>query len=180
MNTCVICGSETSNRKLCSNPECKSEHSRRTINRSFAKHGGEITRFRKTNGMSDPEVRARVSTKLRAMAWKPVMQGGNGHGPTIHEQALASALGWDTNVIVNTNMKNGDGYPHHYKVDVGNRQLMIAVEIDGFSHRAMERKSQDRKKEELLRSLGWRVLRFSNAEIESDLQRCVQTVLSII
>lgn len=121
-----------------------------------------------------------MSLKLRAMGWKPVVQGGNGRGPTVQEQALAAALGWNMNVAIPTRIPKGHGYPTCYKVDVGNSDLKFAIEIDGDSHCALSRKAQDLKKEEFLRSRGWLVLRFSNAEIDRDLQKCVQTVLSII
>src|SRR3990167_2436720 len=175
--SCQICGSADA-KKLCGNLKCKSEFSRKTILKSFKKHGGEITKFRKTNGMFRPEVRAKVSTKLRAMGWKPTVQGGNGRGPTIHELAISAALGWPCNVIVRTGVHSY--HPTHYKIDVGNQDLKIAIEVNGFSHTALCRKAQDKKKKLFLESMGWRVLSFTNAEIHKNLKGCVQEVLSII
>ena len=55
------------------------------------------------------------------------------------------------------------GYPTNYKLDLANPERMIAIEVDGPSHRA--RKGQDQKKDEKVRSLGWTVLRFWNKDI---------------
>jgi hypothetical protein len=129
--------------------------------------------------MANPEVRAKVATKLRAMGWKPTIQGGNGKGPTIQEFLLASLLGWDLSVIVPTRSRH-QGYPTHYKIDVGNKALKIAIEIDGHCHNAISRKAQDKKKQEFLESRGWQVLRFSNQEVSDNPQACVQQVLSLI
>lgn len=179
MNKCVICGVLVKN-KLCGKWECKSALSRLTIQNSFKKHGGEITKFRKTNGMHRPEIRALVSTKLRAMGWKPQVQGGNGRGPTPQQLLLASALGWSIEHVVLTGMPRGSPYPSCYKLDVACPELKVGIEIDGLSHHALERKRQDRKKDDFLTGLGWIVLRFRNAEVEKHLNECVQTVLSTI
>ena len=64
----------------------------------------------------------------------PTIRGGNGQGPTIHETALSAALGWPCNVSVRIlHMKRGSGYPGSYKLDIANSDLMIGVEVDGFS-----------------------------------------------
>ena len=189
MKNCIICQKEIPARtykgarpgRLCGQKECKAELSRRTIRESFSKHGGEITKFRKTNGMKDPVVRETVSTKLRAMGWKPKVRMGNGKGPTIHQLAIASALGWEMEVAIPTKMNRSDRlYPTCYKVDVGNALLKIAIEVDGPSHYALKRQEQDKKKDEFLKSIGWKVLRFKNKQVAEHLEECVQTVLSTI
>ena len=90
------------------------------------------------------------------------------------------ALGWDVELPIRTLKPRGSGYPSYYKADVGNAPLKIAIEVDGNSHTVLVRKAQDRKKETLLTSLGWKVLRFSNREVTEHLADCVQTVLSTI
>jgi very-short-patch-repair endonuclease len=72
------------------------------------------------------------------------------------------------------------GKPHCYKIDVANRTLKIAIEVDGGSHGTLERKAQDARKEEFLVGCGWVVLRFSNKAVTERLAECVQTVLSTI
>ena len=178
-NKCVICKSEAK-KKLCGAKECRSEFSRMTIANTFKKNGGKITQFRKTNGMSDPATRAKVSTKLRAMGWKPVKQGGNGKPFPIQQVALASCLGWKMELAVATKMPRSSGYPSCYKLDIGEPNLKVGIEVDGNSHNVNSRKIQDKKKVDFLNSLGWIVLRFTNREVEINLQNCVQTVLSTI
>ena len=114
------------------------------------------------------------------MGWKPTVQGGNGKGPTIAQQLLACAIGWNMEVVVKTNMQLQDGYPHCYKLDIANEVLKIDVEVDGNSHMALARQEQDRKRDSFLSSQGWTVLRFTNKEITQNLNSCVQVVLSTI
>ena len=61
-------------------------------------------------------------------------------------------------------------YPTHYKIDLADRATMTAVEVDGSSHTALERKAQDRKKDSFLTSLGWKVLRLSNIQVMEHLE----------
>ena len=144
-------------------------------NRSYAS-----ARMKKNNPMHRPEIRAAVSTKLRAMGHKPRVHGGNGRPVPVPQLLLACVLGWDTEVAVKTGEKRGSGYPSCYKVDIGNEDLMIALEIDGNSHCALKRKEQDKKKDAFLNGLGWTVLRFKNEQVMEDLEGCVRMVLSTI
>ncbi len=180
MNNCIICGEPTGSRKLCLKRECKSQHSRNTMNANLAKHGGEITRFRRTNGMHRPEVRADVSRKLVAMGWGPTVRGGNGTGPTRCELLLSEKLGWPTNVIVKPGMGRGNGYPTHYKLDIAHEGLKIAIEVDGNSHMVIDRKIQDLKKADWLISKGWKVIRFKNSQVESDLDGCIAKIKELM
>lgn len=82
-------------------------------------------------------------------------------------------------VIVPTGGR-GHGVPTHYKIDVGNPTLKVAIEVDGMSHCALSRREQDKIKEKFLLRQGWRVLRFTNREVTSNLRACVQTVLAIL
>jgi len=147
---------------------------------TFSRHGGQITKYRKTNGMSRPEIRAKVSTKLRAMGWGPPVRGGNGHGPTHEEMMLACSLGWKTGMTVTTHVPKYHGIPTHYKLDVANEELKVAIEVDGMSHNNYKVRANDRKKDKFLSGLGWTVLRFKNRQVREDLKGCVQTVLSTI
>lgn len=93
---------------------------------------------------------------------------------------MAEALGWPMEVVIPTGIPKGNGYPTCYKVDVGSKDLKIAIEIDGNSHKTLVRQSQDRKKEEFLASIGWTVLRFTNQEVDENLKGCVEVVMSTI
>jgi hypothetical protein len=187
LRSCTICGKEVllqgqagleKARKenfYCSK-ECTSKAFSKTMAETNRKYASE--RMKRNNPMHNPETRAKVSTTLRAMGWKPSVRGGNGE-LTIPQTLLACALGWDTEVAVTTHLRDC-GYPSCYKLDVANKDLKIGIEIDGFSHQSLERKELDKKKEECLHLLGWRVLRFWNEEVLQDLSSCVQKVLSTI
>jgi hypothetical protein len=124
--------------------------------------------------------RAKMSATLQAMGHKPTVRRGNGHGPTEAELAVANALGWQTNVVVRTCMPRGSGYPPAYKLDVGNRELMIGIEVDGLSHSALERQAQDAKKEKFLRGLGWIVLRVTNRQALEELESTISRLRAAI
>jgi len=129
------------------------------------------------NPMNRPDVRAKVSKALREMGWKPTVRRGNGY-LTPQQQALSSALGWPMELVIATKMPRNSGYPTCYKADIGNSALKVAIEINGPSHASIARRAQDEKKTTFLRSLGWTVLSFSNAEVDADLARCARMVRS--
>ena len=52
----------------------------------------------------------------------------------------------------------------HYKPDFAWPERMLCLEVDGETHRS--RAAQDRKKEKILASLGWSVLRITNQEVK--------------
>ena len=70
--------------------------------------------------------------------------------------------------------------PTNYKVDIGNIEHKLAIEVDGGSHRGRGRKALDAKKQAVLEFLGWSVLRFWNEEILKDLPDAVARVTSFI
>lgn len=111
------------------------------------------------------EVRAKISAKLKAMGHKPPVRRGNGFPPPEPQRLLAAALGagWTMEFVVATGL--GRGFARHYKLDISNRDLMIAIEADGPSHCPVARQESDARKDAFLRSAGWTVLRFSNREI---------------
>lgn len=137
-------------------------------------------RMKKNNPMKNPETREKVKTALRAIGHKPVIQGGNGRGPTIQQLAVSNALGWDMEVVVKTKMGRYSGFPTCYKIDVGNETLKIGIEVDGASHSAHERKKQDIKKDKFLTSLGWTILRFKNKEIENNFDYCMSKIMETV
>jgi hypothetical protein len=96
----------------------------------------------------------------------PPIRGGNGAGPTLAQSVLHEALGagWTMEHIVTTYPATWtSGLPYHYKIDIANVDEMIAVEVDGESHRGA-RRDQDRRKDEFLRSRGWKVVRVPNRD----------------
>jgi hypothetical protein len=141
-------------------------------------HRTASKRMKERNPMHNPDARAKVSATLKAMGWGPPERGGNGRGLTEPQAILSELLDWPTEVVVCTKMPRGSGYPTNYKLDIGDPDLMVGIEIDGFSHCSRQRQAQDAKKDELLSSLGWTVLRFTNEEVMGDLAGCARTVVS--
>ncbi|MDP3940273.1 MAG: DUF559 domain-containing protein [Deltaproteobacteria bacterium] len=137
----------------------------------------EIARIRKLNPSLRPDVRAKISASLRAMGHRPAVRGGNGKGPTLPQRVLFELLGggWYMEYAVSLGSRRR-GYPTCYKVDLGNPSLMLAVEVDGFTHGS--RRDQDMKKDTRLMELGWRVLRFSNQEVLSSAHLVVDRIRS--
>ena len=131
------------------------------------------------NPMRRDEWRMKMQMTLLAQGHRPPIRGGNGTGPSPMEKRLLDALpsGWVSNLAVPTKQPRASGYPGHYKIDVAHPESKIAVEVDGMSHGLRIRQEQDAKKQAFLESLGWCVLRFTNAEVRTDLERCVQTIL---
>jgi very-short-patch-repair endonuclease len=83
---------------------------------------------------------------------------------TVPQRVLLAALGrgWVPEFAYSLGRRT-PGYPSHYKIDIAEPNLKIAIEVDGFSHHS--RRLLDQKKDEKLRSLGWGVLRFWNRDI---------------
>lgn len=57
------------------------------------------------------------------------------------------------------------GLPNSYKADLAMVSIKLVIELDGPSHKTLEGKKRDRKKELALNMLGWAVLRFPNQEV---------------
>lgn len=107
-------------------------------------------------------------------------RGGNGK-LTAQEQRLLKALGrgWKSPQPVSL-IPRPVGFPTNYKLDVGNKELKVGVEIDGRGHQLKRQQALDRKKQRKLESLGWMVLRFSNNEIDNDLTAVLKKIRSSI
>lgn len=126
----------------------------------------EIERLKKLNPRSRPEVQQKISQVLRDMQHRPLVRGGNGRGPTRPQLLLHLALGdgWELEFKVLTNIRRPK-WPASYRIDVANPVLRIAIEVDGGSHCSKKNQEIDRRKTRFLRSRGWKVLRFWNADI---------------
>ena len=152
--------------------KCSSETASNT-NRRFAS-----ARMKARNPMRLPEVRAKQSATLRAIGHRPKIRGGNGRPLPVPQKMLADALGWPTEVAIPTKARRHTGLPTCYKIDIADRSLQIAIEVDGNTHNSPSRRAEDQRKEQFLRGLGWRVFRFTNAEVMEHLADCVQAVRS--
>lgn len=159
---------------------CRREHMRSTRSKVMAETNRRCAseRMRKRNPMKVASSREKMRNTLRKIHHRPAQQGGNGRPLSGPQAALAGALSWPTEVVVRTRMPRGSGYPTCYKLDIANRRLKVAIEVDGGSHCSRERQEQDRRKDLFLSGRGWTVLRFSNQEVTEHLADCVRTVLS--
>lgn len=121
------------------------------------------------NPMHSESSREKMRETLLRIGHKPIIQGGNGRGMTLPQRTFLLALGeeWVTEFVLTTKKSTKEGYPHHYKLDLANVRLKVAIELDGMSHCVIKRKEQDHKKDCLVRSLGWKVLRLKNKEAMS-------------
>jgi len=106
------------------------------------------------------------------------LKGGNGKPLPKAQRILWAALGpeWKTEYPIKTKQPIHSGYPTCYKADIALPKYKIWLEIDGWSHGLKGRWGLDKKKTKLLKTLGWKGLRFSNQEVENNLPH----VLSII
>jgi hypothetical protein len=129
--------------------------------------------FRGSTG--DP-IRRRGQATNAANGW-PGLTGGNGRGLTIPQELLLRQLG--EGFIPECSVSLGPkapGYPTNYKLDLGNPELKIGIELHGESHRGITGRARDEKKRLKLESLGWTVLAFWNEEILNDLSGTLRRI----
>jgi hypothetical protein len=129
-----------------------------------AEAGAQIERIRQLKPTERPETKEKISRRLREIGHGPSVRGGNGRPLTEPQRLLLKALGegWTPELAIALGGRM-PGYPTNYKVDLGHEGLMIGIEIDGNCHHS--RRALDIKKDAMLASLGWTVLRFWNREI---------------
>ena len=140
-------------------------------------------RMKEKNPMSSKITREKVSKTLKAIGHKPIILGGNGRGTTIPQDMLFKEL--DETFVCELAVRTGDlksifKLPNCVKVDIASIEHMIAIEIDGSSHNSASRKEQDKRKEEFLCTIGWKVLRFTNKEVMNGLEQVVEKIKSMI
>ncbi len=75
------------------------------------------------------------------------------------------------------------GYDFHrqkpldnYIVDFFCNELMLAIEIDGYSHELIEVYNKDLKKEKRLNELGITVLRFTDKEVLAQMENVLRAI----
>ncbi len=154
--TCVVCGAIF--RPRAGAPECEWEK------RATCSKGCAPAAIR--NPMKQKEVREKVSEALRAIGHRPPVRGGNGKPLTGPQVALLDILGaeWEAEHVVPVGRPRRQGWPTNYKIDLANKDLMIAIEVDGSSHSAIDRRKADARKDNFLKSCGWNVYRVTNAQ----------------
>jgi len=65
-----------------------------------------------------------------------------------------------------------------YIVDFVCREAMLALEVDGATHSTEVEVSKDRRREQYLLRLGYRLARFTNDEVYQRLDGVLDTILS--
>jgi predicted nucleic acid-binding Zn ribbon protein len=174
-STCIVCGSDFqrqlfSGGKVCST-SCQGKLS--------------SDRMKKLNPMFIEEFRNKASRRQKEINHKPKIQGGNGRGATVQQLLLYNELSKiDTSFSMEYIEKTGHlakqlKSPRHYKIDIASKYHMIAIEVDGSSHSSLKIKECDERKNKLLTLKGWKVLRFTNSQIQKELENCVQMVMSM-
>ena len=118
--------------------------------------------------MRDPLIRQRHLEALKTVreSYGIAFRGGNGQSPTPAMRLVAAILeplGFIREYPVKT---RGHGTnetpPTSYKVDFGNPLTKTAIEMDGVCHHTRDRQELDRKKTQVLESLGWKVIRLKH------------------
>jgi len=139
------------------------------------------SRMKKDNPMFKKEIRRKMADTLKRIGHGPKIRGGNGRPMPVPQKKLLHALGagWEPECVVPLG-RRVDGYPTNYKIDIGNRSLMIGIEVDGGSHYSIKRREQDLKKDIKLRSLGWDILRFKNNEVNENINMVLSKIKKMV
>ena len=154
------------------------EHMRRIRERADVQEKLRLHLASESNPLRNPDNRLK-STQANRERGFPHLNGGNGTAPPLPQKILADWLGWPMEHVVGTGEK-GRGIPTHYKIDLANPKLRIAIEVDGKSHKGRKTRESDRKKDSFLEGKGWTVLRFQNEEVMDDLERVKSLIMSSI
>ncbi len=173
------------NRVYCS-PACRdkwiNENSRKICGEKIAAFNRRTAgaRMRSNNPMHMPGVKEKMMAKLKGRTFL----GRGGNGKTTNQQlalhALLPLMVMEYAIETASVAAQFECLPTTYKVDLADIETKLAVEVDGKSHKSRKWKFLDRRKTEVLNSLGWTVLRFWNGEVDSDIQKCAQMISSTI
>lgn len=136
-------------------------------------------RMKKKNPMWLKGVKKKMIESMRGKTF--LSRGGNGQ-LTKQQKALHSATGLVMEYPILTARAKGvfASLPNAYKVDLADQDLKLAIEIDGKTHKLKLWKFLDSRKTQVLNTLGWTVLRFTNEEVDRNLEDCVQMISSTI
>lgn len=64
----------------------------------------------------------------------------------------------------------------NYIADFMCKDLLLVIEVDGFTHLLEETIEKDRRKDEDLESVGFKVLRFSDDEVLNDIENVIRSL----
>lgn len=94
--------------------------------------------------------------------------------PTKAESLLRDALGPEWIFQQGVVLKGPRGKLHPVIFDFVPKRGMVAVEVDGSSHR--KKKGHDARRDRVCRFNGIRVIRLTNRQVEKDLDGCIKTI----
>lgn len=72
------------------------------------------------------------------------------------------------------------GKPKYYRIDIANPDLLLAIECDGPSHETRKSQISDRVRDLVLSECGWKTLRFTYSQIESNIEKCIDEIAKAI
>ena len=64
----------------------------------------------------------------------------------------------------------------NYIVDFICKDLLLAIEVDGYTHEWEETINKDQKKDKDLKDIGFKVLRFNDEEVLNDMDNVIRTL----
>lgn len=121
------------------------------------------------DALNDPEIRQRHLDGIRRSQQKHGInfRGGNGQEPIPLVRTLEpifGPMGFVRECVILTRDYDGPEIklPNSYKVDFGNKETKVAIELDGPAHDSPDKREKDRKKQAVLTFLGWTVLRLKH------------------
>lgn len=113
------------------------------------------------------------------------IKGGNGRVNELQNEFLESLKtstgdnNWKKEFVIITGKGwINKGCPNHYKVDICNDNLKIAIELDGGSHNDIISIRKDNRKDDFLKSKGFFVKRIKNKDLVKNFTNIVNHVLN--
>ena len=146
------------------------------MKRTNIKYGEAFSkRMKEKNPMFLSAIKLKMMTSMRGKTF--LSRGGNGK-LTKQQIALHNATGFPMEHTISILPVIGKfkSLPTHYKVDLAIPEALLAIEVDGKSHLLKKWKFLDRRKTEILNTMGWKVLRFSNMEVDKNLADCLEKI----
>lgn len=136
--------------------------------------------MRERNPMREAATVAKMASSLQGRTWLS-QRGGRGR-LTAPQLVLAKRLALPTEFAIPTRPVAHlfASLPNWYAVDLACPPAMLAIEVDGNTHRTKRWRYLDRRKTEVLEALGWSVLRFWNHEVLTETDRVVAEIRSCI